>query len=478
MDNSWVNEDRSDSNGKAGVVRFKVILTVAMVLLSVVGVILLHNVGTTSAMFQSEGILVDFGNNKTLWTDVNYDDVGKDPFVLLNYSATVNTFTYDLGADGNLERIVYDDGVHGEITYENDATRTWGLWSISKDSREYTQLSDLNVDVSDYKIVTWAFMSEGEKPTIALDATGVSIYGYKTPSSVITLSPVATETLCTIKGGASRIIGTDIYSDYPEEIRKGHEDKTVAYVGSYTDPSYESIMSLKPDLVICDGSQRSHVKMAESLRNSNVNALVIYECKDMSTILDNVFIVGSATGSGMRATESMNTMSADMKSIAEAIAPGFGKSVMVSLGRDAAPFVAASDTYINDILLQTGDSNIFSDMSGWPQPVSEFIVERNPEYIIVIDAEGYGVDDYELFLSGLSDEWKNTDAYDNGNIYLLCEDMGSIAQRSSPRAFQLMEIIATILHPGDFVHGSTISKAIGDDYVNYIEITKNITEGS
>ncbi len=474
MDNSWVDSDRQVADAKGSVVKLKVVLTAIMVVVSIVGVLLLHNVGASPSLFQSEGILVDFGNNKTVWTNANYDDVGTDPAVLLDYSAKSIGFTYEMDGTGNIYRVVYDDGVHGEITYENGPDRAWGLWCIEKDSVDYKKMESFDIDASDYKITTWAFMSADDTPTIALDATGVNIYGYTSPKSIITLSPVATETLCSIKGASTSIIGTDMYSDYPEAIKRGHEDRTISIVGSYTDPSYESIMSLDPDLVVCDGSQRSHVKMAESLRNSGVNAIVIYECTDMKTILDNVFILGSAIGSGMRATESMNTLSDAMTQIVDSITGGDSKKVMVSLGRNAAPYVAGDNTFIDDMLDSTGDVNVFSDMSGWPQPVSEYIVERNPEYIIVIDADGYTPSEYDSFLSVLSEEWKNTDAYINGNIYLLCEEMGNLAQRSAPRAFQMMEVVAMILHPDDFTGGSTLPKAIGNDYADYLTITKNL----
>jgi len=473
VDNTWVVTDKQESGGKGSVVKLKVILTVAMIALSILGVLLLHNVGSSPSLIQSEGILVDFGSNQTVWTDANYEEVGTDPVELLAYASTSIGFTYEMSG-GNIQRIVYDDGVHGEIVYENNAERTWGLWCIEKGGTDYVKMDSPEIDASDYKITTWAFMSESDTPTIALDATGMNIYGYSSPKSIITLSPVATETLCSIKGAVTSIVGTDLYSDYPAAVKQGHEDRTISIVGSYTDPSYESIMSLNPDMVICDGSQRSHVKMAESLRNSGVNALVIYECKDMSTILDNVFIVGSAIGSGMRATESMNTLSAAMTQIVNAVTEGSSDSVMVPLGRDAAPYVAGSDTYINDILEKLGDDNIFSDMPGWPQPVSEYIVERNPGCIIVLDADGYTPDEYDLFLSVLSEEWKDTDAYKNGNIYLLCEEMGNLAQRSAPRAFQLMEIVAMILHPDDFTGGSSLPKAIGNDYSSYLTITKDL----
>ena len=77
-------------------------------------------------------------------------------------------------------------------------------------------------------------------------------------------------------------------------------------------------------------------------------------------------------------------------------------------------------------------------------------------------------------LSSLSDEWKNTDAYSNGKIYLFTEGLGEMAQRSGPRIAQLTEIVARIINPAAFDDGITVPFAIGNDYQNYLTYTKNL----
>ena len=102
------------------------------------------------------------------------------------------------------------------------------------------------------------------------------------------------------------------------------------------------------------------------------------------------------------------------------------------------------------------------------------IMDMNPECIIIFDYGQYKVEDYDLMLSSLSDEWKNTDAYNDGKIYLFTEGLGEMAQRSGPRIAQLTELMARIVNPAAFTDGIMIPMAIGDNYQNYLTYTENL----
>ncbi|MGH7280002.1 MAG: helical backbone metal receptor, partial [Polyangiaceae bacterium] len=60
---------------------------------------------------------------------------------------------------------------------------------------------------------------------------------------VVSLSPSTTETMFAIHAG-DELVGRSRYCDYPPEARALPE------VGGYTDPNFEAILALHPDLVI------------------------------------------------------------------------------------------------------------------------------------------------------------------------------------------------------------------------------------
>ena len=82
VDNSWIDEDRTDV-GQSKAVRFKVYLTVAVIIISGIGIVALHGVGSNATLYQAEGILVDYGDYRTFWTDIKASE-STDPVEMLD----------------------------------------------------------------------------------------------------------------------------------------------------------------------------------------------------------------------------------------------------------------------------------------------------------------------------------------------------------------------------------------------------------
>jgi iron complex transport system substrate-binding protein len=74
-------------------------------------------------------------------------------------------------------------------------------------------------------------------------------------------------------------------------------------------------------------------------------------------------------------------------------------------------------------------------------------------------------------LRSLSAEWRSTDAYKNGNIYMVTGAAGAMSETPSPRFIQLMEITARMLHPDVFTEFE-MPKYVGDDYMDFLTFTK------
>ncbi len=463
IDNSWTKTDRKATSAQSKMMKTKVVLTVAVILIGMIGTIALNGVGSNATQYRSDGIVIDFGDYLTIWTDAGTGSV-KDPVGLLETSVTQHasgSFSYVM-TDGVLTSITYSG-----TTYINDGTHSWNLWTIDEGKYDPEKNTDLSIDVSDYTVAIWAYTDAEGEPMPAVDATATSIYGYADPLSVVTLSPVCTETLNSVKG-ISKLVGTDMYSDYPQTVVDGHSDGSIAVVGSYTDPSYEAIMNTSPDMVFCDASTYNQVQMAGMLRSSDVNAVVLYNGEDIETIYKNVFITGIAIGYNLAAQTYIQKLDYCVQTLHDMAASASGKKVMVALGADPSPWVAGDYTYINDILVQLNCVNAFESVGGWANITAESIAAKNPDIIIVLDSETYTASNYSQMLSNLSDEWKATTAYPD-SVYLLCEDMGALAGRAGPRFVQLMEIMCEIVAPDAF--SETLPKAVGDDYHDYLTVT-------
>jgi len=474
VDNDWIRNDRARTDPSSRALRMKIYLSIAVLLVGGVTTALIHNVGTGATLYQAEGIVVDFGDYLTYWSDIDYEET-EDPKEMLDICCGLNNITYTADESGIPTSVtgLYYDGTT-EWTRSNTDTASWGLWLIDKGSNSFYKSQRIDVDASDYKVVAWAYVEDGEEPTVSLDATGNSIYGYSGSTGIVTLSPVCTEIVGAMRASSS-IVGTDMYSDYPSAVRNGKNSGIIKEVGTYTDPSYESIVDLNPDLVICDGAQYSHVKMANTLRNSNINAVVINNGDDIETVLNNIYIVACAMGYNLRGCQVNDIITKDIEQVRSLMEGRASPSdtVMVTLGTDASPYAASTATYIGDILEMLGWTNVVSGtVSAWPQVISSKILDWNPSVMIVIDNGKYTEDDYDTMLSNLPAVWKQTAAYGDGSdphIYLISEDAASMAQRYSPRIAQLTEIIARMLDSDAF--GSSQMYAVGDDYQDLLTIT-------
>lgn len=444
--------------------QLKVYLTIAIVIIG--GIITATiGVGKAASEYQSSGTAIDFGDWEVTWTNVDLNKNSNAKSVL-EYACNFNAFELEFNSDGTVKRIK---------DYVSDENNSWELWVVRIGEMEWTKLSTpYNQDLSEYTVSTWAYRGEGEKPTIGVDFSGSSIYGYPQKARTVTLSPSLTEMMVAI-GGVKTLVGTDKFSDYPEEVVRMQKASDIAIVGDYTTPSYEAILKTNPDAVFCDGSQFNHVQMADRLKKVNVCAILMYSGESIETIMDNIYIMGRVMGYDIGAQQRLIDLNYCMNELSDILeySPLSNKvDTMISLSGDMSPWVSGSYTYASDILADMYGINVFSNMDGWVHINSEQIVNRNPSKIIILTEDwGATQEEYDTLMASLSHEWQGTDAYKNGEIYLICESAGEMAQRPGPRFAQFAELTARILNPDVFTD-IEMPKYVGDNYTNYLTYTK------
>ena len=421
---------------------------------------------TNASAPQASGFLIDFEDWNVTWTEMDMSE-NSDPYTALETACLENGYTYTV-----------EDGVVKEINgVYSDDTHTWSLWTISNNSTTWVkEPNPERVDLSNHVIAGWAYRDGKGTPTVAVDATGRSIYGYKTAQRTITLSPALTEIMGAIRA-VDTLVGTDSYSVYPDSVVSGQDSGKIKIVGSFLNPSFELIVAQRPDVVFCDSSLYAHYLVAERLRNTNINAIVMYGGESIRAILSNIYIMGMVIGYNVRSEEVINSLDYAVNEITSALDSGpttKETSVMLSLTADKSPWVTGSGTYVDDIASAVMGRNVFSSQFNWVQINSEMIPLSNPSVIIIFTPEYAATQqEYDSMMRALSAEWRATDAYKNGKIYLVCETAGDMALNPSPRFAQLMELTARILHPDVFTD-IEMPKYIGNNYREFLSITKEI----
>lgn len=456
----------SPSGGSSGMDRLmhiKVYITSALVLLGALLGSVMAATTNGASQAHAEGILIDFKEYDVVWYEADYR-VSDDPVNLLEKACEANAYTYTFDTEGKLTEV---NGV------SDTDVKKWGLWYVSKGSTDWTKSDTYDVSASDYAATVWAYRQDGEVPTVAVDATGVCVYGYERPNRIVSLSPVSTETLCAI-GAADAIVGVDFYSNYPNKIAEEKANGMIAVVGTYTDPSFEIIMKQSPDMIVSDGSQYNQLQVADTVRSNGTNAVVIYDGEDIKTIYDNTFLVGKATNYDIASNVIIDNDNQALSEISEMIGAVLErKSVMVALSTDISPYVAGDRTYVSNIMEDIEADNAFASFTGWCHINTGYIARNNPDIIIVVtDSYDATQSEWDIMYSNLGDTWKSTTAYENKDIYLLCGKTTDLASRSAPRFVQLAELMAYMIYPD--LTGTSVPKFIGSEYKDYLTITAEL----
>lgn len=441
-------------------VRHRIALSIVLVAIGIALGVSAGVLGNTESTAQADGTVIDFGEYQTVWTDLTVSDYGTCSELL---QAACDAQGYGL--------VLASDGAVASINGIGDGGQ-WSLWAVYPGDTAWNLLdAPYDQDPSQFSVTSWTFSTDGRDPTVAVDYSGHPAYGYSQKYRVVSLSPTVTEILCSVKA-SDIIVGADYYSDYPQKIVDAKRSGAVTMVGTYTSPSFEVITGTNPDLVVCDGSQASHVQMADRLRSVGIDSIVIYPGEDIGQVLDNIYLVGLALGYELAAQEVIDNTQYALGQLSAVVSPDRQVRTMVTLEPDISPWVSGDSTFIGGILSEMNAANVFSEWDGWVHLTSERI-KADTEAIIVITTEYRATqEEYDSLCSGLSAEWKKTDAWKNGDIYVICESAAEMAQRSGPRIAQTAELIAMMLHPDCF--DTEVPRFVGDDYRQYLTYTKDM----
>lgn len=448
-------------------VNIKMFSSAALIILLIAAV---PFIGTTqSETDETEGVVLDFGYWDMYWVEMDLMD-GMTGDTALDAVCTVMRYEPPVRLN--------DGTVYSVNEQESLIGIQWGFYVLGDDGWEE---ADPQSDIGGYKLVSWARTSGTDGMVPGVDYSGFSYYGYGSdgadpvtgePLRVVTLAPSVTETVVSV-GGLDLIVGTDLYSNYPQEVVDRQDDGTITYVGGYTDPNYEWIIKVDPDLVICDGSVGQQVTIADKLRKAGIDVLVLYDAVDVSAMYDNIWIVASALGVSENANQVIANLS-DTIDIVSGIAGDTNKRVFVSLSADPSPWTSGSYTFMSDLVASAGGRNVFdTQSSGWFMVNKEQIYAKQPQVIVIILSTPVNdKESYEALLESLDPMWKSTPAYENGEVYVFSGDAADILQRPGPRLAEAAELLAKIMNPEAFTDRDpldAIPKWFGDDYTYYLK---------
>ena len=215
------------------------------------------------------------------------------------------------------------------------------------------------------------------------------------PRRIIPLLPSLAEIAVDILGSDERIAGVSEYSDFPLSLKK----KTS--IGPFSKPNLETIISLKPDLVLAS-SDGSPPAVVARLRKLGFSVLSV-GTDSIEKVRASYTSLGEAFEKKKEASAAVARFDAEIASIrdrakkrAESAAPGRMKSVgtdpekisplrvLIQVG-DEPLYVAGGASFLNEALVILGVKNVFADAPlAYPHASVEDILRRDPEVILLV----------------------------------------------------------------------------------------------
>jgi len=258
----------------------------------------------------------------------------------------------------------------------------------------------------------------------------------KRPQRIISLDPTNTEILFAL-GLGDKVVGVTEYCDYPSEATEKEK------VGKTRLPDIEKVIALQPDLILAASYQEKEIIPYLEKRGPTVFALAP---KNLDGVLHDIQVVGRIAGKEEEASKLVAQLESRIKAITdktEKLEQNERPKVFYICWSEPI-YTAGKGTFINDLMVNAGGENIFSDIEGFQAVNIEAVIVGDPQVIIATTMLG----------AGDAPEWvrsepllKNVAARKNGRIYTVDSHL---IDRHGPRIVKGLEEVAKCIHPEVF----------------------------
>ena len=198
---------------------------------------------------------------------------------------------------------------------------------------------------------------------------------------LVSLTPSATEIVASL-GAADKLVGVDDYSTFPPDVGK------LPKVGSFLSPNLETIVRLKPSLVIVDDV---HGQVAGALGDANIATI---ECPihSLADVKAGLRRVGDRIGRGAAADAALAAIDTTVANAA-AHKPATHPRVLAVIDREAdglGNLVAGGPgSWIDELLQLVGADNIVAAAGvRYPKISVEEVLRGKPDVILDLSFAG------------------------------------------------------------------------------------------
>jgi len=221
---------------------------------------------------------------------------------------------------------------------------------------------------------------------------------------IIAMEPSDCEILYAL-GCGDALVGRGMYCDYPASVLD------LPAVQSGENINLEEIFALNPQVVVLTGMH--HLEEQIALLEQNGVKVIGTDANSISEVYDSIRLLGTVMGKDAEA----ESIIADMKAAFDDIAAKSEKTDQ-TIYFEVMPlewglWSAGTGTFMQELAELCGMQNAFADIEGWKAISQEQVIERNPDYIVLVTGMGEAAVDEVMAREG----WGDIKAIQNAKIY-------------------------------------------------------------
>jgi iron complex transport system substrate-binding protein len=261
------------------------------------------------------------------------------------------------------------------------------------------------------------------------------------PQRVVSASPNLTETIFAL-GAGDRLVGVSDFCHWPPPARE------LPRIGGWSNPAYERITELQPDLIVVLGR---HESLTDFARRRGIPVAQV-QMMNVGTIRSGILELGRLLGRETAATSltasidlRLAAFEADLAAHPDRPRPRVFISSARTPGSLATLFTVGGNTFLDEALRLAGGVNVYNDVEQpFPQVSKESLMLRRPEIIIELEAGIELSDDRQRQLVA---DWRPLAAIPavrDGRIHVLT---GADLLIAGPRLPELIEQLRRVILP-------------------------------
>ena len=275
---------------------------------------------------------------------------------------------------------------------------------------------------------------EGAWAFTVVDQAGRTLTLPASPRRIVSLVPSVTELLYAI-GAQDALVGVTDFCDYPAEARRK------PHVGDMISPNLETLVTLKPDLVVATRSGNRE-EIFDQLTRLGIPVYLV-DPITVGDVLRLVSELGQLTGHRDGAVAVEKDLGRRIAAVRERVAGRPHPRVLYVLWPEPL-IVPGKGSLVTELIALAGGASVTADQGqGYPRMSLEAAVGRAPE-IIILARHGSRVGPAALT------QWQRLEslpAIKSGRLYMAD---GDLMHRYGPRVVVGLESLARMIHPEVF----------------------------